>query len=158
MLGVIDHQLAAELERILADRVRQLVHEAFDVDGVVIDVHAAPEAGRDRRVAHRVVDQQVRDRVAERGLGAARVETRKRCRVLPVLQPPGRDRRQDRLAGNAHVQPGQIVVGIERGSHPALRDRMIPAVRHVLLAGPQQLHRRAWHLLGNEDRLARVVL
>ena len=59
---MILHQLAAELERILVGRMRQLVHEAFEVDRVVVDVHAAPEAREDVRVAHRVVDQQVRDR------------------------------------------------------------------------------------------------
>ena len=42
-------------------RLRQFVHEALDVDGVLVDVHAAPEARRDVRVAHRMIDQQVRD-------------------------------------------------------------------------------------------------
>ena len=68
MLRMLPHQLAAELERILAGRVRQFVHEAFHVDGVLVGVHAAPEARRHVRVAHRVVDQQVRHRVAERAL------------------------------------------------------------------------------------------
>ena len=61
MLGVIRQQLAAELERVLADRMGELIHEAFEVDGVMVVVHAAPEVRRDMRVSHGVVDQQVRD-------------------------------------------------------------------------------------------------
>jgi hypothetical protein len=61
VLRMLRHQLAAEFERILAGRMRQLVHEAFEIDRVLVDVHAAPEARRDVRIAHRVVDQQVRD-------------------------------------------------------------------------------------------------
>ena len=65
VLGMVRHQLAAELERILAGRQREFIHETFKIDGVLVVVHATPEAGRDVRVAHRVIDQQVRDRVAE---------------------------------------------------------------------------------------------
>src|ERR1700722_7088019 len=60
ILGVLRHDLAPEFERILSDRQRELIHEAFDIDGVVVDVDAAPKAGRDVRIAHRMLDQQVR--------------------------------------------------------------------------------------------------
>ena len=46
---------------------------------------------------------------------------------------------------------------VEAGGHLALRDRMIPAVRHVLFARPDQLDRRAGHFLGDRDRLAHIV-
>ena len=62
------HQLAAELERILANGMRELVHEAFEIERILVVVHAAPEVRRDVWVAHGVVDQQVRDGVAERVL------------------------------------------------------------------------------------------
>ena len=68
MLGVVRHQLAPERERVLAGGMGELVDEAFEVDGVVVEVDAAPEAGRHRRVAHGMVDQEVRERVADRGL------------------------------------------------------------------------------------------
>ena len=55
------------------------------------------------------------------------------------------------------MQRGQIVVGVEAGRHLALRDRMIAAVLHVLLARPQQLDRRARHLLGDQYGLAHIV-
>ena len=80
MLG---HQLAPELERILAGRMGELVHEAFQVDGVLVDVHAAPEARRDMRVAHGMVDQEVRDGVADRRFAGWR-EALERGRILPV--------------------------------------------------------------------------
>ena len=55
------------------------------------------------------------------------------------------------------MQRGQIVVGVEARRHLALRDRMIAAVRHVLFARPQQLDRRARHLLGDQHGLADIV-
>ena len=62
--------LAAEFERVLPGRVGQLVDKAFAVERVVVGVDAAPEAGADVRVAHRVVDQDGRDVVAEHAFGA----------------------------------------------------------------------------------------
>ena len=64
-----------------AGRLGKLVHEAFEIDGVLVDVHAAPEARRDVRVAHGMVDQHVGDRVAERRFGSAGIETLERRRV-----------------------------------------------------------------------------
>ncbi len=57
MLRMLAHQLAAELQRVHAGFLGKLIHEAFDVDGVVVDVHAAPEARLHVRVAHRVIDR-----------------------------------------------------------------------------------------------------
>jgi hypothetical protein len=56
------------------------------------------------------------------------------------------------------VQADQVAVGVEAGRHLALRDRMIGAVRHVLFARPQQLDRRARHLLGDQHGLAHIVV
>src|SRR6266404_4017452 len=55
------------------------------------------------------------------------------------------------------MQRRQIIVGIERRGHLALRDRMIASAQHVLLARPQQLDRRARHLLGDIDGLPDIV-
>ena len=138
MLGMVRHQLAPELERVLAGRVRELVHEALEVDGVLVVVHAAPEPRRDVRIAHGVVDQQVRDGVAERAFRAAGIEALEGDRILAVLQAPRVDVRQDRLAGDAHVQRGQVVVGVERAGELALRDRMI-ARRCVMSSSRDQI-------------------
>ena len=59
VLGMLRHQLAPELERILAGGVRQFVHEALEIDGVLVVVHAAPEPRRNVRIAHGVIDQQI---------------------------------------------------------------------------------------------------
>src|SRR5262249_25327960 len=83
MLGMLAHQLAPELERILPGCVRQLIHEAFEIDGVLVVVHATPEVRRDVRVAYGVVNQQVRDRVAELPLRPAWVEVRNTKGSLP---------------------------------------------------------------------------
>ena len=159
MLRVVRHQLAAELERILAGRMGQLVHEAFEIDRVLVEVHAAPEARRHVRVAHRVVDQQVRDGVAERRLRPGRVE------------PLEDDRVASRSAGSAGSTAARIdwpemrmcsAVRLPSSSSAAdelaLRDRVVGAVQHVLLARPDQLDRRARHLLGDRDRLADIVV
>ena len=68
LLGL--EQLATELKRALPGGMRQLINEALDVDGVVVGVDAAPEARREMRVAHRMVDENVRYVVTERALGA----------------------------------------------------------------------------------------
>ena len=156
---VARHELAPELERILAGRLGELVHEALDEDGVLVDVDAAPESRRHMRVAHRMVDQQVRDGVAERVL-AGFEHALEGERVAPLVF--FHDRRahggEDRLAREPHVQPGQVVVRVEPAGELALHDRVKAALPHVFLARPQQLHRRAGHLLGDPHGLGHVVL
>ena len=158
MLRMVDQQLAAELQRVLAGGMGQFVHEAFEVDGVLVVVDAAPEPGRYGRVAHGVVDQQVRDGVAEHAFGPGRVEALEGRRVLAVLKPLRVDVGQDRLAGNPHVQPVQIALRVQRSGQLALGDRVVAPVQHVLLARPDQLDRRAGHLLGDQDGMADVVV
>ncbi len=84
------HQLAPELERILPRRMRQLVHEAFDVDRVLVDVHAAPEARRDMRVAHRMFDQEIGNAIAERGVAASAARPAKVAGSMPLTMASGR--------------------------------------------------------------------
>ena len=134
VFGMIHHELAAKLERILTRRVRKLVHEAFQVDRILIVVHSAPEVRRDVRVAHSVVDEQVRNRIAERTFRTARIEALEHNRVLPVLQVLRNHIGEDRLARNPHVQRREIVVAIKRADHLRLRDGMVAAVRHVFFA------------------------
>src|SRR3954447_16378032 len=85
VLGMIRHELATKLERVLAGRVRKLIHEAFQINRILIVVHSAPEVRWDMRVAHRVVDKQVRNRIAERTFRTARIKTLEHSRVLAVL-------------------------------------------------------------------------
>ena len=158
MLGMFRHQLAAELERVLTCRMGELIHEAFEIDGVLVDVHSAPEAGRYMRVAHRVIDQHVRDAVADGRLGTPGVEALEGRGILAVLESFGPHGGEDRLAGDAHAQPGEISGGIQGADHLCLGDRMIVAVRHVLLARPQQLYGRARHLFCYEHRLGDKVV
>ena len=160
MLRMVRHQLAAERERVLPGRVRQLVHEAFEIDGVLVDVHAAPEARRHVRVAHGMVDQQVRDGVAERAPSAPLRRSRpwNATGSMPFLQRLRAHAGQDRLAGNAAcAAPVRLLSASKRAGQLALRDRMIAAVRHVLFARHRQLDRRARHLLGDQHRLPDIV-
>ena len=57
MLGMLTHERAAELERILTRRPRHLVHEAFHVHSVLVGVDAAPRPDRHMGVAHDIFDQ-----------------------------------------------------------------------------------------------------
>src|SRR5882672_7687074 len=153
------HKLAPELERILAGRVRELVHEALDEQRVLVDVDAAPETRRHVGVAHRVVDQQVRHGVAERVL--ARLEHALEAQgVAPLLRLHdfGTNRSEDRLAREAHVQPSEVAARVQAAGEPALHHWVVLAVRHVLLARPEHLHRGSGHLLGDEHRLPDVVV
>ena len=76
------HQLAPEFELVIADRLGELVDEAFEVDGVVIDVHATPEAGLNMRVAHRMIDEDVRNRVADGRLTTFRTPSERDALVI----------------------------------------------------------------------------
>ena len=152
------HQLAPQRERILPGRVRDLVDEALEVDRVLVQVDAAPEARRHVRIAHRVVDQQVRDRIADRRFRSRRVEALEDHGILAVLDVLRKDRGDDRLPRDPHVQRGHVALRVDAGRQLALRDRVVAAVRHVLLARPDELHRRARHLLRDQHRLAHPVV
>ena len=158
MLGVVRHQLAPELERVLAGCLRQLIHEAFEIDGVLIVVHPAPEPRRDVGVAHRMVDQQVRDLVAEHAFRPGRIETLEHERIHAVLQQLRQQAGDDGLPGQAHMQRGEIALRVEPAGQLALRDRMVAAMRHILFARPDQLDRRPRHLLGDQHRLLDEVM
>ena len=86
MFRVVRHQLAPELKRILADRLGKLVHKAFEIESVLIVIHAAPEVRRDVRIPHGVVNKQVWNRVAESAFCPAGVEALKHEGILTVLQ------------------------------------------------------------------------
>ncbi len=109
------------------------------------------------RVAHRMVDQQVRDVVAELAFVAAGVEALEHDRIHAVLHVLRGERREDRLAGDAHVQAREIARRIEPAGQLALRHRMVGAMHHVFFARPDELHRRAGHLLGDQHGLADIV-
>ena len=153
MLGMLPHERAAKLERVLARRARHLVDEAFHVDGVLVGIDAAPRADRHVGVAHGVFDQQVGHAVAE--LGVARL----RPQPLQLAHVPAAGNRRlvqggvDRLSGHAHVQPAELAVGVETGGQRALRDRAVEVVRLVFFATPDQFDRNVRELLGDRHRL-----
>src|SRR4029077_10625678 len=104
------------------------VDKAFAVDRVMVDVDAAPETRSDMRVAHRMVDQHVRDVIAERGFCPAWVEPLERRWVHAILQILRKDSGQDRLPGNAHLPADELAGRIEPAVQFALRDRVIIAM------------------------------
>ena len=56
------------------------------------------------------------------------------------------------------MQRGHVALRVDAGGQLALRDRVIAAVRHVLFARPDELDRRAGHLLRDQHGLADPVL
>ena len=80
---MLAHQLASERQRILADGVRELVDETFQVNRIVVDVYAAPEPGNYVRIAHRMLDQEVRHRIADRSI-AGGIEASEAGRIHAV--------------------------------------------------------------------------
>src|SRR5207244_765591 len=76
-----------------------------------------------------------------------------------VLLQPGRQRlRQNGLRRDAHVQADEVSLVIQAARDLAHSDRLEPALPHILLAAPDQLHRRSRDLLGYAHRLRDVVL
>src|SRR5262249_48092982 len=67
-------------------------------------------------------------------------------------------RRVDRLAGNADVQPSEIALRIKAGGKPALRDGAIEIVRLVLLSAPYQLNGSVRKRLVNRGCLTDIIL
>src|SRR5258705_4535377 len=136
MLGMIHQELASELKRILSGRVGKLVDEALEIDRVLVVVHPTPEAGWYMRIAHSVIDQQVRNVVAKGPLRTARIEPLKRGWVSSVLQPARGQIGKNGLTRDPHMQAGQVIVGIEGAHQLALRDRMAGGGRRCPLPLP----------------------
>src|SRR5436305_1692148 len=83
-----------------ASRTRDLVHEALEIDRVLVGVDAAPGADRHVRVAHGVLDEQVRQRVAELLVAGHRGVALQLPVVLAVGHRGRIDEGVDRLAGD----------------------------------------------------------
>src|SRR3954465_3861862 len=75
--------------------------------------------------------------------------------LLPHLRPYGRE---DRLARESHMQRAQVAIRIETADQPALHHRVVAPMQHVFLARPEELHRRAGHLLRDEHGLRDVIV
>ena len=56
------------------------------------------------------------------------------------------------------MEAGDIALRVHARRELALRDRVVAAVRHVLFARPDELHRRAGHFLGDDHGLAHPVV
>src|ERR1700730_12251817 len=113
--------LAAELEWVLPGGMGELVDEAFGVDRVLFGVNAAPEAGPDVSVAHRMVDKHIRYVIAEFAFGPARVEA--------LEPPPGPCRPSNSAAGR---WPGSIGLKCACASRRHCRPR--PVRRAICIA------------------------
>ena len=105
-----------------------------------------------------MIDEDVGDRVTNRPFRAAGVEALEGRGIAALVERLGTDGGENRLAGNAHVQSGQIAVLVERAGHLALGDRVIAPVQLILFARPDQLDLLAGHFLGDQHRLAHIVL
>ena len=156
---VLRHELAPELDRVHAGRLGQFIHETFHEDRVLVRVDPAPESRRHMRIAHRMVNQQVGKLIADAMLGAIEHPLEHERIAAFLLLDDGRTHGgENRLARQAHVQPGEVFIGIERASQLAHHDRVITALRHILFTRPDQLDRYAGHLLGDQDSLHREIL
>jgi hypothetical protein len=96
--------LSAKFKWVLPGGMGQLVNKAFDVDRIVVDVDPTPEPRGDWRVAHRVVNKQVRNLITECAFLPTGVEPLKGDQVHPISQILRQQRGEDRLPGDAHCQ------------------------------------------------------
>ena len=91
---------APEIDRILAGLPRQLVHEAFDGEHIVVGTDAAPEPGRHRRrLGADKFDMEIRDVVGHVDGAIDAVD------VDAVLEPRRKPARHDRRAADLYFQP-----------------------------------------------------
>ena len=104
------HQRAAEFERVLAGRARAFLDEALHVEAVLVGVDAAPGADRHVRVAHHVLDQQVRHVVAELRVARLLVPALELAHVLAAADAARIEQGVDRLARRAHVQADEVAL------------------------------------------------
>jgi len=87
MFRMVRHQLAPELKWILASRMGKLVHKAFEIESILIVVHAAPEnAAECAGSAWAWSMSRFGNRVTESAFRPARVEALKHEGILTVLQ------------------------------------------------------------------------
>ena len=84
--GITRQQFAAQRQRVLFGGVREFVDKAFQINRVLVQIHATPETRRHMRIAHRMVDQKIRERVHQRVFGTGRIQALKNHRVFTVAQ------------------------------------------------------------------------
>ena len=144
-------QLASQLERVPARGRGDLVEEALCHKAVVRHAHRAPRPPRHRRQLQReLVHEEVGDRVGQvdRAIHEAVVDA--------LLQRS--EFESQRRAGDA-VRPGDQPPGsVEPRAEPVVARGPVKPVAHVVLARPDDFHRRSdglghSHRLGDEVRL-----
>ena len=129
---------------ILARLARQLVHEAFDREHVVVGADPAPEAGRHRRrLGPHIFDMEVGNVVGHVDGAIDRVD------IDALLERRRQPARNDRRAGDLVFPADDLAVRQGRGDRVAI-DRAIDVVLDVLLAGPHHLDRPV-DLLGDAN-------
>ncbi len=113
---ILGQHAAAEIDRILARLLRQLVHEAFDGEHIVVGTDAAPEPGRHRlRLGADEFDMQIRDVVGNVDGAIDAVD------VDALLEPRRKPARHDRRAADAILPADDLAVG--QASRRWCRDR-----------------------------------
>ena len=141
---VLPKHRAAEIDRILARLARQLVHEAFDGEHVVVGADPAPEPGRHRRrFGPHIFDMEIGNVVGhvDRAIDGVDVDAFLERRRQPA--------RQDRPNRRPVFPADDLAVRQARGDRVAI-DRAIDIVLDVFLAGPYHLHRPV-DLLGDAN-------
>ena len=151
--GSLLSSLRRILVGVLARSMRHLVDKALAEKAVLRMVHRAPEADRDMRRAHRVLDPVVRD-VISHLVG----KTVGGCLIDPVGEPL-RQQSWQRSTGwraapakrSASPTPSSPAVKLDH------RRRAVEIVADILLARPQELDRLP-DRLGDQHRLMNIVL
>ncbi len=156
MFRVLGHQLATKGQWILAGGVSQLINKTFQIQGILVKVHAPPEARADMRVVHGVVHQQVRHRIPESHI-ALGVQPLVHHRIALVTHRLGHGVGHDRLAGDAHMQGLDIAFIVHGCAQTTLSHRVETALQHVLFPRPHQFDWRVGNLFGDQGGLPYIV-
>ncbi len=110
------------------------------------------------RITHGIVNKQIGDGIAELSLPAALVEALKGDAIHTALHVLRCNTCQNGLAREAHMQADQLAGSIKPADQLGRGDRMIAPMQHVFFTGPEQLHRNAGHLLGDQHGLGDIIM
>ena len=156
---MIAKKLAAKFNRVGASSLGQFVHEAFEENCVLINVHAAPKARRNRLIPHGVIDHQIRNRVTKCVLARIGNALKHHWVATLLLLNDGRtDHCKDRLPRQAHVDTREFFARVEGPGHFAGHDWVVTTLCHVLFSSPDQLDVGTWDLFSDQNGLTGVVL
>ena len=127
-------QLVTELIRVLADTVRELIHETLDTEAIECVAYGAPVADVDADLVLDVLDREIR------GVVRKVVDRLDRERIDDLFHDRWRPTRRNRWRHQLDPECREVPLCIDCSSARVTRGRPILVMCGVVFARPEQLH------------------